>query len=31
MGDKGTQQFIPGTAPSAPFVLKPSEFPLAAL
>ncbi|KKM72240.1 hypothetical protein LCGC14_1422550 [marine sediment metagenome] len=30
MGDKGTQQFIPGTAPSTSFLLKPSEQPLAA-
>jgi hypothetical protein len=29
MGDKGTQQFIPGVAPSAPLVIKPNEHPLA--
>jgi hypothetical protein len=23
MGDKGTQQFIPGVAPSAPLIIKP--------
>ena len=27
MGDKGTQQFIPGVAPSAPLIVKPGEIP----
>ncbi len=27
MGDKGTQQFIPGVAPSAPLIIKPNEVP----
>ena len=25
MGDKGTQQFIPGVAPSAPLIIKPND------
>ena len=27
MGDKGTQQFIPGVAPSAPLMIKANEMP----
>lgn len=27
MGDKGTQQFIPGVAPSAPLIIKANELP----
>lgn len=27
MGDKGTQQLIPGVAPSAPLIIKASELP----